>query len=213
MKLNNRGMTLVEIIVSISLVSIVMVFTLNLLTDLKSEETLGEGKTSDLLNRSIIIKTVQKDFAKGIESIGYKQGDLFKGCPSISKVGDYNITSCFSYKLKPNSDPADHSDEYYYFLITAKKGNDHYFIYAKSTSQSAIGNTYEAWKLDSASYGCLQFSHYKYNTVPEKYFSLYLPSTLSNYNSNTVMSFDLEFSYYYYGDDLPGVNLTINCSA
>ena len=66
MKLGNKGMTMVEIIVSISLVAIVMIFTLNLLTDLKSEETLGMGKTADLLNRSIIAKNVQADFAKGV---------------------------------------------------------------------------------------------------------------------------------------------------
>ena len=60
--LNSKGMTIVEIILAIGLVSIVMVQVLNLLVDLKNEQVLGEGKTRDLSNRSIIIQQVENDF-------------------------------------------------------------------------------------------------------------------------------------------------------
>lgn len=209
MKLGNKGMTMVEIIVSISLVSIVMIFTLNLLTDLKSEETLGMGKTADLLNRSIITKNVQTDFAKGITEIGYSRpsGGNRMGCSSsLGQIGGYTINSCFSFRVKDSSR--------YYFLITAKKGGDDYFIYANSSSSTSFsGAVYEAWKLESAKYKCLTYKATSVNNVPEKYFKVYLPSEVSNYNSNTVMNFDLEFSYYYYGNDLSGFSgLTIDCN-
>ena len=207
MKLGNKGMTMVEIIVSISLVAIVMIFTLNLLTDLKSEETLGMGKTADLLNRSIIAKNVQADFAKGVSEVGYLRAGAAtrSGCYSeLKKIGNYTINSCFSFKV---------NDGRYYYLIAATKGSDDYFIYANASSSTSLsGAVYEAWKLTSANYKCLNYKATTVSNSAEKYFRVYLESDVAEYNSNTVMNFDLEFSYYYFGDDIPGFNnLAIDC--
>ena len=61
-KLNNKGVTLIELIVSLALISIVMVFIFNLLIDLKAEDSLSSKRSTDALNRSTIIRLIQNDF-------------------------------------------------------------------------------------------------------------------------------------------------------
>lgn len=56
-----NGMTMVEIMISVALISLVMIFVFNILVDLRQEETFSSYKSSDQLNRSIITKTVQDD--------------------------------------------------------------------------------------------------------------------------------------------------------
>lgn len=60
--MKSKGMTMVELIVSVGLISIVMVFVFNILVDMRQEETNGSFKSQDLINRSLIIRTIQKDF-------------------------------------------------------------------------------------------------------------------------------------------------------
>ena len=60
--MNKRGFTLVELIVSIGLISLVMVFLFNLLRDIKREESLSNSKNNDALNRAMIIRVIQNDF-------------------------------------------------------------------------------------------------------------------------------------------------------
>lgn len=61
-----NGMTMVEILLSVALISLVIVFVFNILIDLRQEETFSKYKSSDQLNRSIITKTIQDDLiAKG----------------------------------------------------------------------------------------------------------------------------------------------------
>ena len=60
--MNNKGFTLVELIVSIGLISIVMVFLFNLLGNVKREESLSNSNNTDSLNRSMIIRVIQNDF-------------------------------------------------------------------------------------------------------------------------------------------------------
>ena len=201
--LNSKGMTIIEIILAIGLVSIVMVQVLNLLVDLKSEQVLGESKTNDLSNRSLIMQKVENDFlSKTITSIN--------DCPSLSnKIADrdvYSMKSCVKlvYDGK-NSKP--------YFLITARNtinGND-YFIYGYGKRSSATTpEVYEAWKLESGKYpgtgvedDCqFQLQYYDCmegeNKICEsRYFVLKYPVLISESVSNTIMNFDLEFIYYF----------------
>ena len=80
--MNNKGFTLMELMISISLVSIVMIFTLNLLNDIRAEEDLGTNKTADLTNRTIITKIVQNDFyEKKIRQIGGPAAGVNRFCP------------------------------------------------------------------------------------------------------------------------------------
>ena len=202
--LNYKGMTIIEIILAIGLVSIVMVQVLNLLVDLKSEQVLGESKTNDLSNRSLIMQKVENDFlSKTITSIN--------DCPSLSnKIADrdvYSMKSCVKlvYDGK-NSKP--------YFLITARNtinGND-YFIYGDGKKSSATTpEVYEAWKLESGKYpgngsaSACQFQILSYDckgagnvdVCNSRYFVLKYPVILSKNTSKTIMNFDLEFAYYF----------------
>lgn len=68
---NKKGFTLVEITISIALLSVVMVFMFNFLTMIrKDEDTIGET-TEMLLNKSLIAKVINEDIKKsgGITSV------------------------------------------------------------------------------------------------------------------------------------------------
>ena len=197
--LNSKGMTIVEIILAIGLVSIVMVQVLNLLVDLKNEQVLGESKTKDLSNRSIIMKRVETDFINNtITSIN--------DCPSLSaQINDKNV-----YKMKScvkviyNNVAAKP-----YFIITAQNNDNNYdyFIYGYAETSSANTPTvFEAWRFESGSYpgngsaSACQFQLLYYScgtTCNSNYFMLKYPALLSESVSNTTLNFDLEFIYYF----------------
>ncbi len=59
--LNKKGMTLVEIIVSIGLISIVMIYLFNLLIDIQYESNHPSYAKDNMITRATIIKTIQKD--------------------------------------------------------------------------------------------------------------------------------------------------------
>lgn len=62
--MNKKGITLVEIIISIGLISLVMLFLFNLLIDMQYEEDHASFAKENQLNRAAIIKNVQEDFAE-----------------------------------------------------------------------------------------------------------------------------------------------------
>ena len=204
--LNSKGMTIVEIILAIGLVSIVMVQVLNLLVDLKNEQVLGESKTNDLSNRSIIMRQVQNDFITNkITSID--------DCSLNSKISNrdvYGMKSCVKVFYEGEPKP--------YFLITANNNDNKsdYFIYGYAETAGATTPTvYEAWKLESGNYpgkvkdssACqFQLQYYDCQDVNcnSRYFVLKYPVLLSDSVSNTTMNFDLEFVYYFRkGDTTP----------
>lgn len=59
MKLNRKGMTLVEIIISVGLIAIVMVFLFRILVDIRHESTMSSTNTKDMVNRTEIISKIQ----------------------------------------------------------------------------------------------------------------------------------------------------------
>ena len=63
-KLNNKGMSLMELLVSIVLISIVLTFLFQLLTDLKNETTNNDFAYNNQINRAEIIKTIKSDLEK-----------------------------------------------------------------------------------------------------------------------------------------------------
>lgn len=62
MKLNNKGVTLVELIISISLISIVIMFLFRLLVDVRYSEHNTDYNRKNQQTRAIIIKTIETDF-------------------------------------------------------------------------------------------------------------------------------------------------------
>ena len=61
MKLNKKGMTLVEIIISIALISIVLVFLFSLLVDVKDMNDEASINSDYLINKALILKNIEED--------------------------------------------------------------------------------------------------------------------------------------------------------
>lgn len=61
MKLNNKGITLVELIVSIALISIVIMFLFRLLVDVRYSNSSIDFSRENQQTRAIILKTIQED--------------------------------------------------------------------------------------------------------------------------------------------------------
>ena len=173
----SKGMSIIEVILAIGLVSIIMVQVLNLLVDVKNEQALGESKTKDLSNRSIIMQRIEKDFvSKNIVALERCRNQ-------VMNLDDYKTKSCLkvSYENDTNNP---------YFLITAV-GRKSY------PAGGADGCEYElkGFYCDTDLNG-----HCNSN-----YFILRYPVLVSDSMSNTSMNFDLEFIYYFRkGAPLPG---------
>lgn len=60
--MNKKGITLVEVIISIGLISVVMLFLFNLLIDMQYEEEHASFSKKNQLNRAAMIKEIQEDF-------------------------------------------------------------------------------------------------------------------------------------------------------
>ncbi len=68
--MKSKGLTIVELLVSIILLSIIMIFVFSLLIDVRQEELRSNFSSKDVINRSIIIRDIQKDFIeKGISNV------------------------------------------------------------------------------------------------------------------------------------------------
>lgn len=80
---NNKGFTLVELVISITLLSIVLVFMMKVLISLKNKEDANGINTKLLVNQTIISKTLNNDNIKNdIKNIQYCEADK-KDCVLI----------------------------------------------------------------------------------------------------------------------------------
>ena len=61
MKLNNKGITLVEIIISIALISIVLLFLFSLLVTVNDMNNESEVNTTYLITKSLILKNIEDE--------------------------------------------------------------------------------------------------------------------------------------------------------
>ena len=64
MKKYSKGTTLVEIIVSLALISVVLVFMFNMLSDLKAEDRLSTKGSRDSIERASYMRIIQNDIIK-----------------------------------------------------------------------------------------------------------------------------------------------------
>lgn len=60
--MNKKGITLVEVIISVGLISVVMLFLFHILMDMQFEDTHSSYAKENQIQRAAIIKTVQDDF-------------------------------------------------------------------------------------------------------------------------------------------------------
>ena len=62
MKRKSKGTTLIEIMVSLALISIVLIFVFNILADLKSEDRESTRGPEDSIKRASYTRIIQNDF-------------------------------------------------------------------------------------------------------------------------------------------------------
>ncbi len=72
--MNKRGITLVEFIVSIALISIVLLFLFNLLLDVQYSSKNGDFAIDNQLNRASILRNVMDDF-NNLGLVGLSEGN------------------------------------------------------------------------------------------------------------------------------------------
>lgn len=94
MKLNKKGMTLVEIIISIALISIVLVFLFSLLVDVKDMNDEASINSDYLINKALILKNIEEDLDKA-DSLTLNTCEInnfYTTYPTIDKIngGDYS---------------------------------------------------------------------------------------------------------------------------
>ena len=91
MKLNNKGLTLIELLISIALVSIVMGFMFKLLSDAQDARNNNSFAIENQINRNEIIKTIQNDLTS------YK-------IEEITNEGNNIITFSYEDELIPQNE-------------------------------------------------------------------------------------------------------------
>ena len=90
--LNKKGMTLLEIIISIALISVVMLFLFSLLNDIQYESKHTSYAKDFLVSRATIIKDVQEDILNNnITNVGQVNADANKTTLNF-EMGNGNYT-------------------------------------------------------------------------------------------------------------------------
>lgn len=160
MKLNTKGISLVEIIISITLISIIIVFILSVLINIRSEDQESKELSQLKLNQALITKEIHTDFIEreliGIESCedGVTRED--DSVRSYIKTSNNSLTtSGTSYCIKLIYNPAKGEDNIGYLLYYSylyKEGTEKVIVTGyRRGDKSVIRETQTA--IDSSNYG------------------------------------------------------------
>ena len=110
--MNNKGMTLVELIVSITIISIILVFLINLLITVKNYDNQAQSSSTLLINQSLITREDQYDIInynlKGVSSCN--SSDLTSGNPL--NIVPSNASNVYCVKLIYNNAPNSENNGY-----------------------------------------------------------------------------------------------------
>ncbi len=122
-RLNNKGTSLIELIISITLISIVLLFMFRLLIDVNNEITNDTFAKDNQINRAEIIKTIESDL-------------------SAKVLTEYTITTgadtlSVKFYFKDINNPS---------VLTANKTNNT-ITYKSYATNAAAANT-KKWQLD-----------------------------------------------------------------
>lgn len=103
---NNKGMTLVEIIISIALISIVLLFLFALLVTVNDINTESEVNSSYLINKSLILKNIEEDLskAKSIQLSKCEVNNFYTSYnTSLLTNEDYKVSQCLALNYYDSS--------------------------------------------------------------------------------------------------------------
>lgn len=99
MKLNNKGITLTEIIISIALISIVLIFLFSLLITVNDINEESKVNSTYLINKSLIIKNIESDLSKidktsGISIEKCNASDIYSSYLTDDLEQEYKASEC-----------------------------------------------------------------------------------------------------------------------
>ena len=187
MKLNNKGMSLMEILVTIILISLVVVFLFKLLIDLKDERSNNDFAYDNQINRAEAIYTIEKDlYTYSLRKI--KKGD--------TSNNNGNLKLSFLYSVGTSSGPIGREAVLDISKEDATNEDDtKYFV----NYTSADGEKY-SWEMKGAKIdSCGTFTYYLSNN--NYYFKLVLPIYNRPYHpknnktsNNPVDDFEISFA-------------------
>lgn len=195
MKLNNKGMTLMELLISIALIGLILVFLLQLLNDLEHEVDNNNYAFNNQINRAEAIYTIESDLQK-YNLVGIEDAS-----------NDENIVIKFHY-IKNN-------DIVTAILTSSKKEYEDEFLdiknkyYLRYTSYN--GEKY-SWEMKGARIDtCGLFNYYIDNSSNNYYFKINIPIYNSVYHEknnedkNNAVD-DIEITYAGNKNDLDITN-------
>lgn len=130
--MNNKGMTLMEVLVSLVLISIVMIFIVNLLSDLKNEGILSTRRNEDSLTRASLISVIEADL---ISSDNY----LVKFKKECNQKDRTTSKRCYQFTFK------NHTVKTLYVTST-------YIAYGEYTLSNNNASKMEKWNIGYGTY-------------------------------------------------------------
>ena len=173
----SKGTTLIEIMVSVILISIVLVFIFNILADLKYEDSIASSRSADAISRASYTRIIQNDF-------------IINKLREISDCGtdDSHICIRFTYdkEFVNNSSTYNHKDLYIYnnyIIYDNEKWSLSYGNYIFNSNKPLI-NYYYTPRPANASNDFVEYS----------YLNIYVPV---KYNTVSYRKYDFELIYSY----------------
>ena len=134
--MNKKGMTLMEVLVSLVLISIVMIFIVNLLSDLKNEGILSNKRNEDSLTRASLINVIEADL---INTNPYLVS-FIKNCDQVSNK---NTKTCYQFVFQNTQNNSTQS-KYLYI-------NSNFIAYGPTNSMERWELNYGIYDVDNIS--------------------------------------------------------------
>ena len=141
--MNKKGMTLMEVLVSLVLISIVMIFIVNLLSDLKNEGILSNKRNEDSLTRASLINVIEADL---INTNPYLVS-FIKNCDQVSNK---NTKTCYQFVFQNTQNNSTQS-KYLYI-------NSNFIAYGPTNSMEKWELNYGIYDVDNISISFLVWS-------------------------------------------------------
>lgn len=165
--MNKKGITLVEFVVSVSLVSMVMVFLFNLLIDVQYTTKYGSFAKENQLNRASITRTIMDDFSN-LGLIGMREGS-----------NSTSFTELF-FRFSNGSEKR--------LRIEGKS-----IIYGDEKWSMKSNNSNTSYQVRCIKYQYVSPSSSCQGGLCSDYFSVHIriPVTITNYEENTMDDIDL----------------------
>lgn len=110
---NNKGMTIVEILISICIISIVVLLLFNMLIQVRNEDTSNQIQSNFVINQSTFIKELEEDMinygVKSISSCSLQEANISK---ELLNSGNESKFKCLKFEYA-----ADYTDDNIGFLM------------------------------------------------------------------------------------------------